>query len=413
MLPRGAAGSRVTLSGYNSSNTVDITQEQQMAGITRGRSGKAAGMVLAIALAGVIGGLVGGAVTRTSGGSRLPLGGTVRPYTQVVERAEPAATGESVVQVVQKVGPAVVNIDTLLNGPEGPAFPFGPTGQVPQGQGSGFITNGAEGLVITNNHVVENARRIRVTLQDKRSFPAELVGSDPIGDVAVIRVRGGGTLPEVQFGDSDRLQIGQTVIAIGNPLGFENSVTHGVLSQMGRQLDGHIRGIPLDDLIQTDAAINPGNSGGPLLDGYGRVIGMNTAIISQAQGIGFAVAANTIKRSVEDILKHGHVVRPWVGVTMEELTPDVAERIGVRRDLEGVVIRSVRRSEPAERSGLDGGDVITEANGQKVKAGEDLRRVIRNLRPGGKLNLKGFRADRSMTWQVTIGEMPPLEQLGQ
>jgi S1-C subfamily serine protease len=216
----------------------------------------------------------------------------------------------------------------------------------------------------------------------------------------------------VKLGDSDRLQIGQLTVAIGSPLGFENTVTMGVLSQIGRQLEGHVDGIPLDDLIQTDAAINPGNSGGPLLDAYGRVIGMNTAIMSRAQGIGFAVAANSIKRSVEDILKNGHVVRAWVGIRMAELTPETVRSLRITRpEREGVAIESVRAGEPASQADLRRGDVVTRANGKNVADGEDLRKLIRKLRPGAELALEGFRGNQPQTWKVIIGEMPGADQL--
>jgi len=327
-----------------------------------------------------------------------------------VEKSTPAAQGEVVVQVVSDVGPAVVNIDTQQRTPG----LFQPRGMddMQSGQGSGFIINGGEGLIVTNNHVVENAQRIQVTLTDKRTLIAEVVGADEIGDIALLRVKGGGKLPEVKFGDSDTLRIGQLTVAIGSPLGFENTVTMGVLSQTGRQLEGHVQGIPLYDLIQTDAAINPGNSGGPLLDAYGRVIGMNTAIISRAQGIGFAVASNTIKRSVDDILQNGHVIRSWVGITMSELTPDTVRELRITRpERDGVAINSVRPNEPASRAGLRPGDMITQANGEKVEDGEALRRMIRKLRPGAKLTLKGFRGNDSKTWQVEIGEMPQADKL--
>ena len=160
---------------------------------------------------------------------------------------------------------------------------------------------------------------------------ADVVGTDPIGDVALVRLTGGENLPQVSLGDSDQLHVGQVAIAIGNPLGLRNTVTEGVVSAIGRQLpDGHVRGIPLDDLLQTDAAINPGNSGGPLLDAYGKVIGMNTAIPSSGQGLGFAVAANTIRKSVADLQAHGHVIRPWIGVSLVELNPAAAEALQVR-----------------------------------------------------------------------------------
>ena len=363
---------------------------------------------------GVLSGIVGGMTVRildntTQGHVRVSTG-PVRAYTEVVEASAPAAQGEVVTRVVREVGPAVVNIDTLQRA-SGGLFSNSEEDE-PEGQGSGFIINGREGLIVTNNHVVERADRIQVTLTNKHTLTAEVVGTDPIGDIALLRVAGGGHLPEVKFGDSERLQIGQLTVAIGSPLGFENTVTMGVLSQIGRQLEGHVRGIPLDDLIQTDAAINPGNSGGPLLDAYGRVIGMNTAIMSRAQGIGFAVAANSIKRSVEDILKNGHVVRAWVGITMAELTPETVRGLRISRpEREGVAIESVRNGEPASLAGLRRGDVVTSANGKKVADGEDLRKLIRKLRPGAELSLQGFRGNQAQTWKVIIGEMPGADQL--
>ena len=374
------------------------------------RSGKVAGYLLVAVLGGIVGGLSTRLLDLTAAGTGTITRSPIRSYTEVVEKGTPAAMGEVVAQVAREVGPAVVNIDTQGR-PSGLFRPLGPE-DAPEGQGSGFIINGREGLIVTNNHVVENAQRIQVTLTDKRTLPAEIVGTDPIGDIALLRVKDGGRLPEVKFGDSDALQIGQLTVAIGSPLGFENTVTMGVLSQTGRQLEGHVRGIPLDDLIQTDAAINPGNSGGPLLDAYGRVIGMNTAIISRAQGLGFAVAANTIKRSVDDILANGHVIRPWVGITMSELTPFTVRELGIKRpERDGVAINAVRPNEPASRAGLRRGDVILEANGQKVENSETLRRIIRKLRPGDRLTLRGFRGNDPKTWVITVGEMPAVDEL--
>lgn len=390
---------------------------------TRHHSGKA----LAIVLGALLGGLVGSLLTAALlvGASRMGWTGALLPgprrtFAEVVNNqpreveftqgTSSSSEGKGIVPVVQRVGPAVVKIDTLAESTSPFGFPFS-DGELKEGEGSGFIINGKERLAVTNNHVVDNARRIRVTLSDKRTFDAEVVGADPIGDIALIRIRGGGTLPEVRFGDSDRLQIGQTVVAIGNPLGFENTVTVGVLSQVGRKLLGQRRGIPLDDLLQTDAAINPGNSGGPLLDADGNVIGMNTAIISDAQGIGFAVAANPIKRAVQDLLEHGRVIRPWIGVTMGFLRPDVVPGSGAAAG-EGVVIVQVRPGEPAERAGLASNDVITEADGRKVADVEELRDIIRELHPGEDLRLKGYRDGRPKEWTVRVGEMPPSDRLG-
>jgi len=320
----------------------------------------------------------------------------------------PEVLGESIVSMVERVGPAVVSIDTLSEPEAGRFNPFFEQPRARQGQGSGFILDGERRLVITNNHVVESAKRIRVTLPDDRTFNATVTGTDRIGDVALLRLDGDGQLPALRLADSERLRIGQVTVAIGNPLGLENTVTQGVLSAIGRQLpEGRVRGIPLDDLLQTDAAINPGNSGGPLLDGYGNVIGMNTAIIPFGQGLGFAVSANAIRRSVEDLQKHGRVIRPWVGMSMTKLTPDTAQLLNVRGDhSEGVAILGVQPAMPAARAHLRRGDVVTRANGKPVPDPDALRQIVRDLNPQDRLNLKGFRAGKRQTWQITVGEMP-------
>lgn len=378
----------------------------------RRRSGKA-GLYLLVAL---LGGIVGGIVARVGDRPATTLiGGPVRPYTEVVEKGASLAAGEPAVQVVKKVGPAVIRIDTKSKVRDPIFGGFGTSDEESIGEGSGFVINGHERLAVTNNHVVEGAERIQVTLSDKRTLSATVVGTDPIGDVALIRIEGAGVLPEVPFGDSDKLEIGQVVIAIGNPLGFENTVTQGVLSAIGRRLPGEpgaARAIPLDDLLQTDAAINPGNSGGPLLDAYGRVVGMNTAIISRAQGIGFAVAANSIKRAVADLLQHGKVIRAWIGISMLDLTPALAKQAGLKRtNVQGVIVAGVRPGEPAEKAGLQKNDILTAVNGKPFTNGEQLRHAIRDSHPGDKLTIQGVRNNQDQSWTVTIGEMPPAEQL--
>lgn len=377
----------------------------------KARSGKALAFVLIAVAGGVVGSLATRLLDRGMAGTAVTQGSRVRPYTEVIENGKPVAQGETIVQVVKAASPAIVSIDTLSRSVNPGFFSGGP--QVQQGQGSGFVINGRERLCVTNNHVVDGAQQIRVNFPDRRTFSAKVVGRDPIGDVALLRIDGGGELPEIKFGDSDRLEIGQIAIAIGNPLGFEHTVTQGVLSAIGRRLDGNVQGIPLDDLIQTDAAINPGNSGGPLIDAYGRVIGMNTAIISQAQGIGFAVAANRVKRAVTDILEYGRVIRPWIGVSMVDLTPEIARELEITpADRKGVIIAVARPGEPAARAGLREGDLITEANGKQIQNTEELRTVIQSLKPGEKITMMGWRGDRETNWIVTIAEMPSPERLG-
>ncbi len=390
----------------------------------QGEQGKGPGQIVTILIASLVGGVAGGFAVRLapqtataplSEMSASPRSGQAGPTAQFTTfspggpkpRATPADR-EQVVQVVERVGPAVVNIETELRRSRRP-------GEVPdsdpnarEGQGTGFIVNGRQGLVVTNNHVVESAQRIRVTLSDKRRFNAERVGTDAIGDIALIRLQNAHDLPEVAFGDSDHLRIGQLTIAIGNPLGLENTVTQGVVSQIGRQLDGRVDGMPLEDLIQTDAAINPGNSGGPLIDAYGHVIGMNTAIFSDAEGIGFAVGASSVQSAIRDFLQSGRVIRSYIGV---ELTPRDEDSSNPLSPVRGVKIQRVRRGLPAEKGGLRAGDVVLKANGAEVAEVEELRRIIRNLRPGNRLKLEGQRSGRLERWEIVVTEMPPAGQL--
>jgi serine protease Do len=203
--------------------------------------------------------------------------------------------------------------------------------------------------------------------------------------------------------------IGATAIAIGNPFGFENSVTAGVVSAVNRELRAP-GNLPLDDLIQTDAAINPGNSGGPLCDVTGEVIAMNTAIIPFGQGIGFAVAVNTIKRSVEDIVKYGHGRHPWLGVQIQPITTEIASQLGAPVTT-GVLVREVVPGSPAERAGIRAGDVLTAVEGTKLADADTLRAAIRRAHVGDTLKLDGFRGSRAMTFEVKLGEMPPPDRL--
>jgi serine protease Do len=378
--------------------------------------------VLPFLVVALLGGATGGITTRlldARGAEDASPSPTLRPRARPTAArtsaapTESAAAADPVVQVVRQVGPAVVNIDILGRPPGGGETPPAFRGRVQHGQGSGFIVNGREGLVVTNSHVIENAQEIKVAMSDGRTFSATVVGKDPVGDIALIRLKGGRGLPEVRFADSDHLQIGQTTVAIGNPLGLQNTVTQGVLSQIGRALDGHIRGVPMEDLIQTDAAINPGNSGGPLIDAQGEVIGMNTAIFSEAQGIGFAVASNTIQAAIESIKSHGRVIRAWIGVTLTDLPPPQGESNGsVPPRGKGTVVAGVREGEAAAQGGLQRGDVITEAGGKPVGDSSDLRKAVRALKPGQTLQLKGKREGAERSWQVKVGEMPPADQMG-
>jgi serine protease Do len=291
-------------------------------------------------------------------------------YTTLAQSAAPLGAEEAnVVRIARQVSPAVVSVS-----------------QQEGGSGSGVIVR-PDGVILTNAHVVGMSRTVRVGLADGRRVEGRVVGRDPSLDVAVVRVDVPNA-PVAPIGDSDRLEVGQTAIAIGNPLGLERTVTTGVISAVNRSP----RRIALDGLIQTDAAISPGNSGGPLLDSRGRVIGINTAVLSApgAQGLGFAVPINLAQNAAEQILATGRVVRSFLGVEYRDVEPEMAEqfRLTVR---EGIVVVAVSPSTPAERAGVERGDIITRVDDTPIKQGGDLRRILRDRRPGDDVRITVVR----------------------
>ncbi len=300
--------------------------------------------------------------------------------------------------VVAKVRPAVVNIATRQLSYDALLRP------VPaQGIGSGVIFD-ARGYVLTNNHVVEGAQQIRVTLPDGRAFPGKLVGADPLTDLAVIKIDGR-DLPAARLGDSSKLEVGETVIAIGNPLGLEGgpTVTVGVVSAVARSIE-EPGGAGLYDLVQTDAAINPGNSGGPLVRMAGDVIGINTAIIQQAQGIGFAISINSAKPIVQELLAHGRVVRPFIGIVPVSVTPQIASAYDLPVD-HGVLVARLDPRGPAARAGMRAGDIVVAVAGHPVKSLGELRVAIGQHKIGETVDLAVRREKTSVTLKVTLAEM--------
>ena len=334
--------------------------------------------------------------------------------------AQEVYTGNPIVGIVKRSSPAVVNIDTetmvkvtpMPNPFAGDPFFeeffgeefFGDGGQertVPRiGKGSGFIVS-KDGYILTNNHVVEGADKIRVTLLDGRTFSARKVGQDPTFDLAVIQIKAS-NLPVLTLGDSDATEVGEWVVAIGNPLGFENSVTVGVVSAKNRTLQAP--DTSFQGFMQTDAAINPGNSGGPLIDLKGNVVGINTAIVPYAQGIGFAVPVNMAKQIMDDLIKHGEVRRGWIGVTVQPLTSSLIEayKIPVK---EGSIIADVRKGSPAEKYGLKRGDVIVSIGGQKVKTSQDVVFFVRNKLAGDKVKFEIYRNGKKQEIEIVLGEI--------
>jgi serine protease Do len=274
--------------------------------------------------------------------------------------------------------------------------------------GSGFIIND-EGWVLTNNHVVKDATDIKVRLTDGREFEAKIVGRDPATDVALIRLQKvEGKLPTVALGDSDALEQGDFVLAIGSPLGFRESVTFGIISAKDRALTGS----PFDDFLQTDAAINQGNSGGPLFNMKGEVVGINTAIISPqiGSGIGFAVPINVAK-SLMPQLQKGRIARGYLGVTVSELTPDLMQGFGIKEGTKGALVQNVVPKAPAAKAGIQPGDVVVAVNGKPVESSGALTRAVASVAPGGKVTLTVLRGTERKEISAVTAQRPDEEAL--
>jgi serine protease Do len=333
--------------------------------------------------------------------------------------AQPSIGLPSLAPLVDAVKSAVVNVDVEKQGGDAQSelmdrFFHGRRGgqreeaPLSPGTGSGFIVD-PKGLVITNNHVVEGAVIIRVRLDDGRSFDAEVVGRDPLTDVAVVRLKGKfDALPSVKLGDSASLRVGDWVVAIGNPFGLAQSVSAGIISALDREI-GASR---YDQFLQTDAAINPGNSGGPLFNLKGEVIGMNTAIIGAATGIGFAVPSTLIKAVVPQLQTTGHVTRGWLGVSIQKVTGSVAKALGIPGG-EGALVNGVTDGTPAQRAGLKEEDVIVSIDGEKVSSSVALLRVVAMKRPETTVALGVVRGGKPMEVKVKLGVRPDLENYGE
>jgi len=266
--------------------------------------------------------------------------------------------------------------------------------------GSGFIID-KEGFVVTNNHVIEDADQIKVKLKDQREFDAKIVGRDANTDIALLKIESGDNLPVVKLGDSDAIEVGQWVLAIGSPFGLEHTVTAGIVSAKGRVIGSG----PYDDFIQTDASINPGNSGGPLLNLKGEVIGINTAIVASGQGIGFAIPINLAKDIIVALKNEGEVTRGWLGVAIQDLSSDMAEYYAIEKK-EGVFVADVFEGDPADAAGIQRKDIILELNGEKIKTTRQLTAMIAKIPVGESARLKILRDGKEKTVQVVIGKRP-------
>jgi serine protease Do len=274
-----------------------------------------------------------------------------------------------------------------------------------QGVGSGVIVS-RDGYILTNNHVVDGADEVKVGLQDGREFTAKVIGRDPKSDVAVVKIDAK-DLPAVAMADSDKVEVGDVVLAIGNPFGIGQTVTTGIVSATGRAN----MGLDYEDFIQTDAAINPGNSGGALVDAEGRLIGINTAILSRSggnQGIGFAIPANMARDVMTSLVKDGHVTRGYLGVGIQNVTPALAKKFDLK-NTSGALVGEVASGAPAEKAGIKVGDVITDFNGKAVTDGQHLRLEVARTAPGESVPVKVLRDGSAKTFEVTVKALPGTE----
>jgi serine protease Do len=324
----------------------------------------------------------------------------------------------SIAPLVDSVKAAVVNVDVVSRSGGGEeeeeaTEPFGPffgrqfqnPHQLRKGMGSGFIID-PKGYLLTNNHVVEGATSIKVRLTDGRTLNGTVVGRDPLTDVALVKVKNGAAeLPYVKLGDSDAIKVGDWVVAIGNPFGFESSVSLGIISGRARHL-----GMMYDDFLQTDAAINPGNSGGPLLNLKGEVVGINTAIVSGGTGVGFAVPSSLVKVLVPQMEKSGEVAHGYLGVAPQKVTADIAR--GLRLPVhEGALVYTVEKGSPAQRAGVQQDDVIVAVDGQKVDSDITLKRLVGFKAPGKPVKLTVYRQGHEREVTVTLTQRPETEEL--
>jgi len=329
----------------------------------------------------------------------------------------------SLAGLVNEAKPSIVNISTtaVLRGPGGQGPMMGPNNPFrdffgddffdkffgnggrreyrQRSLGSGFVID-KEGYILTNNHVVEKATTIKVKLSDEKEYDARIVGRDPKTDIALIKIDVKQSLPVAVMGDSESLQVGDWVVAIGNPFGLEHTVTAGIVSAKGRIIGAG----PYDQFIQTDASINPGNSGGPLLNLKGEVVGINTAIVSGGQGIGFAIPVNVAKDMLAQLKSKGKVARGWLGVVIQKMTPEIAKSFGMKES-EGALVADVMDQSPADKAGIKRGDVIISYNGKTIKDNESLPRLVAATEIGAKAKIVLIRDRKEMEVTVVIGEL--------
>ena len=352
--------------------------------------------------------------------------GGLPPAHAASSAAAPAQNLPDFINLAKKLGPSVVNVSTsrIRGAAQEAPSPFGGNdpgeefwqrffgGRTPRGPqrqsgiGSGFIVDG-NGTILTNYHVVDGAQKLSVTLSDGKNYDAKVIGKDQKSDMAVIKIEAGRDLPAVALGDSDRLEVGEWVMAIGNPFGLDHTVTSGIVSAKGRNIGQG----PYDNFIQTDASINPGNSGGPLINLRGEVVGINTAIFSQSGGnigIGFAIPSNAVKELLPQLRDKGKVVRGFIGVSVQKVSPEIAESFGIN-PARGALVADLVNGGPAERAGVKTGDVIVEFDRRPIKDSADLPQQVARVVPGTAVQIKVIRNGKETPLSLTIGEMKETE----
>lgn len=357
-------------------------------------------------------------------------------HPSVGQAAVPAEMAQGFAEIVKRVTPAVVNIAVTggegrregrrqlppgpfggppgeeppgMEPPPGPPSP-GPHGRPEQSAGSGVIID-TNGYIVTNNHVVENASQITVTLSDKREFPGKIVGTDPKTDLAVVKIEVKDLPSALKWADYEKLQVGDLVLAVGSPFGLSSTVTLGIISALGR---GNVGIADYEDFIQTDAAINPGNSGGALVNMNGELIGINTAIFSRtggSEGIGFAIPSTIATDIVDSLVKTGKVIRGWMGVAIQEITPALAKSFKIPENRKGVLISDVNEAGPSFAAGIKRGDVVIAFNGKEVQSVSQLRNLVARTIVGHEADVKVLRDGKEHTLKVKVAERPSDEVL--
>jgi serine protease Do len=326
-------------------------------------------------------------------------------FSDLAEKVRPGVVNIQVVKKVKNIG-----FRNFPGNPFGGQNPFedffgpfsqgNPPGEFEQrGVGSGFIMSRA-GYILTNNHVVEKADEIKVKLANGKEYEGKVIGRDPKTDLALVKIEGASDLQPLTLGNSEDLKVGSWVVAVGSPFGLEQTVTAGIVSAKGRVIGSG----PYDNFIQTDASINPGNSGGPLINTKGEVVGINTAIIASGQGIGFAIPINMAKEIASQLQDKGHVTRGWLGVVIQEVTPELAKSFGLN-EKKGALVTQVSEGSPAEKAGIEQGDVIVGFDGKEVADSKDLPRIVASTPVGKTVTVKISRDGKALERQVKVGEM--------